>query len=176
MNHSNSTPIKSDWLTDLKRNRPAAFAQLYDRYAPRLLGVIRGILSDEQRADLVLESVFTEIHQRIEEYQPDRQPLFAWLLTLTRQVALDTRHGTKIVVLPTTLQLPQTDAVQPLTSLASSPAPQPAAPATGPKSNELINSILLKGCSPEEATGLPTAAARQQLRLALQQLRQPLPA
>ena len=51
-----------------------AFAQLYDQFAPRLLGLIVKIVGDRTDAEDVLQECFREIWCRADRYDPDLGP------------------------------------------------------------------------------------------------------
>lgn len=153
----------------------ATFSQLYDRYAPALLGVITGIVCDEAEAVKVLSSTFAQIRLEFGKPRPGNQPLFVWLLSIARTNALEAKKSQS----PSTPPAPQRrDAGNQILGLLPSKNGRSAV-VTGRKPvqspvNELINAVLFRNCTPEEAAssiGLPVDTARQQLRLAMQELR-----
>ena len=111
---------------------------------------------------------------------PKYQPLFVWLLQITRRTATDAlkerKRGTG-----TELQLTESGKVISPNWQKSVPAP-PVVVLTNSanaQQKELLDSVLFKNCTPEEAAlsvGIPIEQARQQLRLAMQQLRKINPA
>lgn len=66
-----------------------ALAVLYDRHAPRVLGLCMRVLRDRAEAEEVLEDVFWELWQRAERYDAERGDPLSYLLVLTRSRALD---------------------------------------------------------------------------------------
>lgn len=72
-----------------------AFEELYDRYGSRAYCVARKICRDEHRAEEAVQEGFTSVWRNRKSYQPDRGAPAAWLLTLTRNRAIDVarRHG-----------------------------------------------------------------------------------
>ncbi|WP_425290709.1 RNA polymerase sigma factor [Spirosoma linguale] len=149
------------------------FATLYDRYAPALLGVITRIVSDNELAIELLATTFINVRSEISTYRPEKQPIFSWLLVVARRIALDAlreqaQSSTRVV------QLTSTGKVVALPTNWPKAPVRSAADETNPKLTELLNSVLFKNCTPEEAArtlGLPVETARQQLRQALKQLR-----
>ncbi len=66
-----------------------AFLSLYDRYAPRVYGLALRMVGDAMTAEEITQDAFMKLWTRAETYRPDRGDLIAWLLTITRRVALD---------------------------------------------------------------------------------------
>lgn len=160
-------------MNELPSNAASAFSALYDRYASVILGVIKRIVEDEQDAIRLLEVTFVKGRSQISEFQPARQPLFTRLLTIARHTALDALKARKAVHSPV-VQLTSSGKVfipdQNNTTSKSCASTRPV----DFRLKELLDTVLFKNCTPEEASatlGLPVDLARQQLRLAVQQLR-----
>ena len=135
----------------------ATFSALYDRYAPVLLGVITSIIPDKAASVVVLEDAFLAIHAQLDQFQSGKQPLFTWLLHITRQTAIDALRKRR-QTLPDNLTLSETGQ---LVRSAEHSAPH----------TSLLDAVLFKNCTPEEAAlslNIPIEQARQQLRLAVQ--------
>lgn len=66
-----------------------AFEQLYDRYAPRLLGLLRQMLSDEREAEDVLQEGFLYLWDHASSYDPERSRAFTWSVMIFRHKAID---------------------------------------------------------------------------------------
>ena len=67
----------------------SAFAGLYDRFAPAVLGVIAGILPDKPAAEEVLQETFLRIRQGIAGYDAKKERLLLWMLGIARRLALE---------------------------------------------------------------------------------------
>jgi RNA polymerase sigma-70 factor (ECF subfamily) len=65
-----------------------AFAQFYDRHAPRVLGQLRQLLGPQQAED-VLQETFLQVWSRAHQYDPARAPALAWVALIARSRALD---------------------------------------------------------------------------------------
>ena len=149
------------------------FSTLYDRYAPALLGVILRIISDEREAHTLLETTFRKVRSEIGHFKPEKQPVFTWLLQIARSTALEALNERRQVPEPV-MQLTATGNV---ITRHKNTTPEPAdfvANTTDSRLSLLLDSVLFKNCTPEEAAvsvGLPVETVRQQLRLAMQQLR-----
>lgn len=66
-----------------------AFSQLYDRYAPRLLGLAERILGRRSDAEDLLHDFFIEVHKQAHGYDPGRGSVASWLVLRLRSRALD---------------------------------------------------------------------------------------
>jgi len=66
-----------------------AFAELYDRFAAILHGIVLRIVRSRAEAEDVLQEVFLQIWQRAGSYDERRGRLVPWLTLLARSRALD---------------------------------------------------------------------------------------
>ena len=66
-----------------------AFAELYDRFAAILHGIVLRIVRSRAEAEDVLQGVFLQIWQRAGSYDERRGKLVPWLTLLARSRALD---------------------------------------------------------------------------------------
>jgi RNA polymerase sigma-70 factor, ECF subfamily len=66
-----------------------AFASLYDRLAPQVLGVALRVLRDRALAEEVAQEVFVEIWRKADRFDPDRGTAAGWVATLTHRRAVD---------------------------------------------------------------------------------------
>lgn len=67
----------------------AAFASLYDRYAPMVLGVVVKIVGDRAVGEEVLQEAFWRLWTQAATFDADKGPLRAWLFSIARRQALD---------------------------------------------------------------------------------------
>lgn len=176
MNNPYSSLGEKELLNQLKAPNQLAFSALYDRYAPLLLGIITPIVhNNELEATMLLEKTFVKVRLQITQFKPEEQSLFIWLLRIGRQTAVDALMERK-KQWPSSLQLTATDGVLASSSQHSTPAlVQTAAVSDDLQLKKLLDAVLFKNCTPEEAAvslGLPAESAKQQLRLAMQQIRQ----
>ncbi len=164
---------KFDLFDGREAQRKLDFSTLYDRYAPALLGVITQIVTDKTEAVGLLEQTFIKVRSELSQCKPEQKPLFAWLLGIARCTALEAvrqrkQSPTPVFKLTSTGQV----VVLPTRIIAS----QPSLCTDGVNANwkEFLDAVLFNNCTPEEAAvtvGIPAETARQQLRLAMQQLR-----
>ena len=149
---------------DEKVTEQAIFSELYDRYAPVLLGVITKVVPDKATSVLALENTFSTIHAQVDQFPSSGRPLFTWLLTIARHTAIEVLK-TKQSGTPATLKLSETGRVS---------LPTNHTLPVADKQTAMLDSVLFKNCTPEEAAlslNIPAEQARQQLRLAIQKLR-----
>ena len=66
-----------------------SLAQLYDRYAPLMLGVARRLLPDPAAAEDLVHDVFLEAWRSADSYVAERGSVRTWLLVRLRSRALD---------------------------------------------------------------------------------------
>ena len=66
-----------------------AFAELYRRTSPRLLGVCVRMLADRREAEEVLQEAFVTVWRRGKTFDPARASAMTWLVALTRNKAID---------------------------------------------------------------------------------------
>lgn len=74
--------------TDIRSGSKAAFGRLYARYAPALLGFIMKMVPDQKAAEDILQQSFLAMWDG--RHSITSQPLFAWVLGITRKTTLST--------------------------------------------------------------------------------------
>lgn len=79
----------------------AAFHEVYRRTSAKLLAVCLRIFSDRSEAEDVLQDVYVTIWQKAGQYDPARASPITWLVTLTRNRAIDRlRSGGRRIMTP----------------------------------------------------------------------------
>jgi RNA polymerase sigma-70 factor, ECF subfamily len=76
-------------LRAVARGDESAFAKIYDRYSPILLGLLLRIVRNRPEAEDVLQEVFLQVWQQARSFDPARGRAFTWLVTLARSRAID---------------------------------------------------------------------------------------
>ena len=148
------------------------FYTLYDRYAPALFGVITKSIPNQDEAAALLETIFVAVQAEIGTFNPEKQPVFVWLLAITRKAITDVLQTRNKVPYPA-FQITATRQVT-LSTNHITPAGRFHTHSTDSQLKELLDAVLFEKCTPEEAArtiGLPVETARQQLRLSMQKLR-----
>lgn len=74
-----------------------ALAELYDRFAPVLLGLARRVLHDAEEAQEVVQETFLHVWNRAGSYDPERSSVSTWLALVTRSRAIDRVRNRKVV-------------------------------------------------------------------------------
>lgn len=67
----------------------SAFAELYRRASPKLYGVCLRMLREPAGAEDVLQDSFVKVWQQANRFDCDRASAMTWLITLTRNRAID---------------------------------------------------------------------------------------
>ena len=80
---------EAELLRAVARGDESAFARVYDRYSPILLGLMLRILRSRAEAEDVLQEVFLQVWQRAHSFDAERGRAFTWLVTLARSRAID---------------------------------------------------------------------------------------
>lgn len=76
-------------LTRTAAQDQRAFADLYRQTSARLFGVCWRMLRDRAESEEVLQEVFTSVWRRASSFEPARAGALTWLITLTRNKAID---------------------------------------------------------------------------------------
>ena len=66
-----------------------AFARLFDRHSPAVLGLLLRILGSRAESEEVLQDVFLQVWRQAGRYEPARATPRGWILVLARSRALD---------------------------------------------------------------------------------------
>lgn len=86
---TNRRPSDEDLLGQVAQADRAALADMYDRYAPRLYGLILKIVRDRADADDVLQQVFWHVWQQGGAYDRRLASPAVWLILIARSRAVD---------------------------------------------------------------------------------------
>lgn len=84
-----------------------AFAELYRRTSSKLFGVCLRMLRDRSDAEEVLQEVYTTVWRRAASFDMGRASAITWLVTLTRNKAIDRlrQHREQLQDLPDSFEL-----------------------------------------------------------------------
>ncbi|QFS82312.1 ECF RNA polymerase sigma factor SigK [Roseivivax sp. THAF40] len=158
----------------------AAFSELYDRTAAKLFAVCLRVLKDRAEAEEALQEAFLRIWGRAEMYRANGFSPMTWLITLSRNVAIDRRRK----------RVPDTGATLDTADLVADAAPGPEAQAMmssdaralyacmdglSPDRAEMVSRVYLDGWSYadlSEATGVKLNTVRTWLRRSLIDLKE----
>jgi hypothetical protein len=73
----------------VRQGDAAAFASLYNRYAPQVYGLTLAILRDERLAEEATHDVFLGLWQRPQSFELGQGVFVGWLLRIARNRAID---------------------------------------------------------------------------------------
>ncbi len=163
-----------------------ALGALYDRWIRSLYSLVFHLLKDADEAEDVVEETFWQAWRKVSSYEPSRGVVSTWLLTIGRRRALDrlrakgkrreeplTREGGAVAHMPAPGLDPSQAAerserrMHVLTALRELPEEQ----------REVLELGYFQGLSQTEiadATGQPLSTIKTRMRLAMQELKEPL--
>ena len=78
-----------DLLGRVAQGDQQAFADLYDRTASRVFGLVKRLLRDHAQSEEVTQEIFLEIWQTATRYDPGKGGAMSWMLTMTHRRAVD---------------------------------------------------------------------------------------
>lgn len=95
-----STPsLVSQAVKRAQQGDREALGFLYARYADNVYGYVRSIVHDQHEAEDITQQVFAKLIRVIGKYEQRDVPFFAWILRVSRNVAVDhIRHQRAIPV------------------------------------------------------------------------------
>lgn len=147
----------------LRKRHPQAMGQVYDTYAPAILGLLCKWLPDRKTAEDALLRTFFRAWANIEVYDPVKERLFTWLLRLARETTSETIQTTgEIREAPDSVYTSKTPRI-----LETVPA--------GTSSPEALDLLYLKGYSVPEAAkalGITPEELKKKLRTELSAFRE----
>ncbi|WP_241979157.1 MULTISPECIES: ECF RNA polymerase sigma factor SigK [Cryobacterium] len=80
---------QEELLGRVAQGNEGAFGELYDRMAPRVLGLVRRLLVDPSQSEEVTQEIFLEIWQTATRYEAQRGGAATWILTMAHRRAVD---------------------------------------------------------------------------------------
>ena len=80
---------KETLLARIATGDEAAFGELYDEIAPRVLGLVRRLLIDHTQSEEVTQEIFLEIWQNAPRYEPSKGGATTWIFTMAHRRAVD---------------------------------------------------------------------------------------
>ncbi|MCE0504165.1 MULTISPECIES: sigma-70 family RNA polymerase sigma factor [unclassified Roseivivax] len=157
----------------------AAFSALYDRTSAKLYAISLRVLNDRAEAEEALQEAYLRIWHRAELYRANGYSPMTWLITLTRNVAIDRRRKKK------PMPAEGLDAAETTPDLGPGPEAQAAMNSEAralygclgelaPDRAEMVEKAYLQGWSYAElsaATGVKLNTVRTWLRRSLIQLK-----
>jgi len=160
-------------VSALQQHRSADFTLLYEAYSPALYGVLLRLLNDPDQAQDVLQDAFVKIWSNYQHYDPRQGRLFTWLLTITRNLALDELRARKVQLKASAYLYERAEPVSAprlVEGLIDSTLVSPLAP----KYRAVVELMYYQDMTCQEAATklkLPVGTVKTRVRTALQQLR-----
>jgi len=84
-----TTALVSQAVKRAQEGDREALGFLYARYADNVCGYVRSIVHDQHEAEDITQHVFTKLIRVIGKYEEREVPFFAWILRVSRNVAVD---------------------------------------------------------------------------------------
>ena len=157
----------------------AAFAELFDHFAPRLKGFIMRSGTPAAQAEEIVQDVMLTVWRKAAQFDPQRAQVSAWIYQIARNRQIDvTRKGRR--PLPEDLdQDPQTepDTAEMLVVEQEGRLLKQALAQLKPDQREAIERAYWGEFSHQEIsdqTGLPLGTIKSRIRLGLERLRREL--
>lgn len=157
-----------------------ALAALYDRFAPRLLGLAQRLMNNPLDAEDLLHDLFLEVWNQAHRYDPGRGSVVSWLVLRLRSRGIDRLRSPsyrRVVSLESEPPGRPEEAVTWLTELTvgdQAGALQRAVADLPHDTQAILNLVYFKGMSlPEVAAkmSLPLGTVKSRLHRALRSLR-----
>ena len=86
---STAPATREELLGRIARGDQAAFGELYDQIAPRVLGLVKRLLVDHAQSEEVTQEIFLEIWQSAPRFEPTRGGASTWIMTMAHRRAVD---------------------------------------------------------------------------------------
>ena len=84
-----SDAASEELLVAVAQGDQLAFASLYDRVTPQVLGVALRVLRDRALAEEVTQEVMVEVWRKADRFDPERGTASGWITTLAHRRAVD---------------------------------------------------------------------------------------
>ncbi|MBI2166293.1 MAG: sigma-70 family RNA polymerase sigma factor [Chloroflexi bacterium] len=160
--------------------REAALEAVYTRHARALFSLALHILKDGSRAEEVLQDVFLTLWRRPSQYDPARGGLFPWLVSVTRNRAIDELRRRRIKLAPVqegfleNLAADQVGLDVPVLLAEEQALARRAIAQLPPEQQQVIRLAFFYGYSHSEIArqlGQPLGTVKTRIRLAMQKMR-----
>jgi RNA polymerase sigma factor (sigma-70 family) len=89
LDHTGTAQADSVLAARLRAGDEAALAEIYDRFAPTVLGVARRVTGDPHAAEEAVQEAFLWVWTHPERFDPSRGTLRSWLVVLSYRRAVD---------------------------------------------------------------------------------------
>lgn len=80
---------ESEWMAEVQAGDKKALGKLYNRYNRILFGMIYKVLRNREESEDLLQEIFVQAWEKAEQYDPTRGMVYSFLVTMTRNKAID---------------------------------------------------------------------------------------
>ncbi len=168
------------WMIAVRDNRDrAAFASLFDYFAPRLKGFIMRTGTGSGQAEEIVQEVMLTVWNKSDLFDPGRAQVSSWIYQIARNRQID-KIRKENRALPEELQMEEEtepDAGQVLGLQQEADRLKDAIRNLKPEQREMIEKAYLGELTHQEIkqqTGLPLGTIKSRIRLGLERLRHEL--
>lgn len=183
--HMNNTlsaeiSLQTNWMVAVRDDRDrAAFARLFDYYAPRLKAVARRTGASSAEAEDIVQDVMLAVWQKASQFDPELSHVSGWIYRIARNRQIDlARRKARPEPEDLTAFEGQTPDPQQIVAMAEEAgALRGALALLKPEQKRLIEQAYLGEMSHVEIrdeTGLPLGTIKSRIRLGLERLRHEL--
>lgn len=78
-----------EWMAEVQAGDKKALGKLYNRYNRILFGMIYKVLRNREESEDLLQEIFVQAWEKAEQYDPTRGTVYSFLVTMTRNKAID---------------------------------------------------------------------------------------
>lgn len=78
-----------EWMAEVQAGDKKSLGKLYNRYNRILFGMIYKVLRNREESEDLLQEVFVQAWEKAEQYDPTRGTVYSFLVTMTRNKAID---------------------------------------------------------------------------------------
>lgn len=168
------------WMLAVRDGRDrAAFAALFDHFAPRLKGFVMRSGAGSAQAEEIVQEVMLTVWRKAGQFDPARAQVSAWIYQIARNRQIDVFRKERRPM-PEELgedRSPEPDANQILAVEQEASQLKQALARLKPDQREIIERAYMGELSHQEistATGLPLGTIKSRIRLGLEKLRHEL--
>ena len=91
---------KSDLIKKLKQKDLPSFELIFDMYASSFCTLIESITKNPESTNELMVKVFSTIYKTIDQFQENKSTLYIWMLTIARNIALESKSEDKYISRP----------------------------------------------------------------------------
>ncbi|WP_407943398.1 sigma-70 family RNA polymerase sigma factor [Marimonas lutisalis] len=176
----NEISEQTQWMLAVRDNRDrAAFARLFDYFAPRLKGVVARSGAPSAQVEDIVQDVMLTVWHKAAQFDPERAQVSSWIYQIARNRQIDILRRENRP-LPEELKRPEEasqDASQIVALEQETAQLKKALARLKPAQREMVERAYLGELSHSDIqaeTGLPLGTIKSRIRLGLERLRHEL--